>query len=253
MAGPVACCIEKLFLFVTSYLRSPFHNIKSNLHGGRCGRHCRCLKRGMVVAATQEQRCKHCKASIVNIECIDAIYVDFRLPERYQSKVRRGQTAVLDIDALPGQRYTVQIQAIDPLIDANGRSVGIRGCINNWALQLRPGMFAQINAVFGVRENASVIPQEAIIPQGGKQFSSSCWTDRPRRPAPPGALRSRWSCTAPARSKLSRRHQQAPCRPATWTTSRKKALPHPQRAIPADSWLLCLNPGDPPPISHATR
>ncbi len=109
-------------------------------------------------------------ADIVNLEDIDAIYVDFRLPERYQSKVRRGQTAMLDIDALPGQRYTAQIQAIDPLIDANGRSVGIRGCIDNRALQLRPGMFARVNVVFGVRDNASVIPEEAIVPQSGKQF-----------------------------------------------------------------------------------
>jgi len=109
-------------------------------------------------------------ADIVNLEDIDAIYVDFRLPERYQSKVRRGQTALLDIDALPGKSYTAQVQAIDPLIDANGRSVGIRGCIDNRALQLRPGMFARVNAVFGVRDNASVIPEEAIVPQSGKQF-----------------------------------------------------------------------------------
>ena len=109
-------------------------------------------------------------SDIVNLEDIDAIYVDFRLPERYQSKVRRGQTAMLEIDALPGQRYTAQIQAIDPLIDASGRSVGIRGCIDNRALTLRPGMFARVNAVFGVRNNALVIPEEAIIPQGGRQF-----------------------------------------------------------------------------------
>lgn len=109
-------------------------------------------------------------ADIVNIEDIDALYVDFRLPERYQSKVRRGQAAQLDIDALPGQTYTAQIQAIDPLIDASGRSVGIRGCIDNRALQLRPGMFARVNTVFGVRDNASVIPEEAIVPQSGKQF-----------------------------------------------------------------------------------
>lgn len=109
-------------------------------------------------------------ADIVNLEDIDAIYVDFRLPERYQSKIKRGQTALLDIDALPGTRYSAQIQAIDPLIDANGRSVGIRGCIDNRALQLRPGMFARVNVVFGVRDNASVIPEEAIVPQSGKQF-----------------------------------------------------------------------------------
>ena len=109
-------------------------------------------------------------SDIVNIEDIDAIYVDFRLPERFQSKVRRGQIATLDIDALPGQPYAAQIQAIDPLIDANGRSVGIRGCIDNRRLQLRPGMFARVNTVFGVKNDARVIPEEAIVPQGGKQF-----------------------------------------------------------------------------------
>lgn len=109
-------------------------------------------------------------ADIVNIEDIEAIYVDFRLPERYQAKVKHGQTAVLDMDALPGRKFTAQIQAIDPLIDANGRSIGIRGCIDNRQLQLRPGMFARVNTVFGVKANARVIPEEAIVPQGGKQF-----------------------------------------------------------------------------------
>ena len=109
-------------------------------------------------------------ADIVNIEDIDAIFVDFRLPERFQAKVKRGQTAMLDIDALPGREFSANIQAIDPLIDANGRSVGVRGCVDNRQLQLRPGMFARVNTVFGVRENARVIPEEAIIPQGGKQF-----------------------------------------------------------------------------------
>jgi membrane fusion protein (multidrug efflux system) len=109
-------------------------------------------------------------ADIVNVEDIEAIFVDFRLPERFQNKIKRGQTAMLDIDALPGRKYTAQIQAIDPLIDANGRSIGIRGCIDNRQLHLRPGMFARVNTVFGVRENARVVPEEAIVPQGARQF-----------------------------------------------------------------------------------
>ena len=108
-------------------------------------------------------------ADIVNIEDIAAIFVDFRLPERFQTKVQRGQRAIVDIDALPGRKFTAVVQAIDPLVDANGRSVGIRGCIDNRALQLRPGMFARVTAVFGERENARVIPEEAIVPQGGRQ------------------------------------------------------------------------------------
>jgi membrane fusion protein (multidrug efflux system) len=109
-------------------------------------------------------------ADIVNIEDLEAIYVDFRLPERYQGKVRPGQAALVDLDALPGRRFTAVVLAIDPLLDANGRSIGVRGCIDNRQLQLRPGMFARINPVFGVREEAKVIPEEAIVPQGGRQF-----------------------------------------------------------------------------------
>lgn len=109
-------------------------------------------------------------ADIVNIEDLDALYVDFRLPERFQTKLRPGQSAMVDVDALPGRRYGAVIQAIDPLVDANGRSIGVRGCIDNRHLQLRPGMFARITPVFGVREDARVIPEEAIVPQGGRQY-----------------------------------------------------------------------------------
>lgn len=109
-------------------------------------------------------------ADIVNIEDLEALYVDFRLPERFQTKVQRGQVAQVDVDALPGRRFAATIQAIDPLVDANGRSVGVRGCIDNRQMHLRPGMFARITAVFGVRDGARVVPEEAIVPQAGRQF-----------------------------------------------------------------------------------
>jgi membrane fusion protein (multidrug efflux system) len=109
-------------------------------------------------------------ADMVNVEDLDAVLLDFRLPERFQAKIRAGQKAQLTVDALPGRPFTALVQAVDPLIEANGRSVGVRGCIDNRQQQLRPGMFARVNAVFGMRENAMVIPEEAIIPQGGRTF-----------------------------------------------------------------------------------
>lgn len=109
-------------------------------------------------------------ADVVNIEDMDAVFVDYRLPERFQSRIRRGQQATVELDALPGKKFTAVVQAVDPLIDANGRSVGVRGCIDNRRLLLRPGMFARINTVFSEREKALVIPEEAIVPQGARQF-----------------------------------------------------------------------------------
>jgi membrane fusion protein (multidrug efflux system) len=109
-------------------------------------------------------------AEVVNLEDIDAVFVDYRLPERFQAKVRRGQVAEIDVDALPGRKFQAVVQAIDPLIDANGRSLGVRACIDNRRMQLRPGMFARVSTVFGARESAKVVPEEAIVPQGARQF-----------------------------------------------------------------------------------
>jgi len=107
---------------------------------------------------------------IVNLEDIDTVYVDYRLPERYQTLLKSGQKATVELDALPGRRFEARVQAVDPLIDANGRSIGVRASITNQQLLLRPGMFARVSTVFGSREKARVIPEEAIVPQGGRQF-----------------------------------------------------------------------------------
>jgi membrane fusion protein (multidrug efflux system) len=107
---------------------------------------------------------------MVNVEDIDTLYVDYRLPERLQTRVAKGQRAALEIDALPGRQFEAQVMAVDPLIDANGRSIGVRASIDNRKLELRPGMFARVTSVFGERKGALVIPEEAIVPQGGRLF-----------------------------------------------------------------------------------
>jgi len=109
-------------------------------------------------------------ADLVSLEDTSSMWVDFRLPERLQSKVRPGQTAQVTFDALPGVRYAALVQAISPQIDADGRAIAVRGCIDNRRLQLRPGMFARVTAVFGERSDANVVPEEAIVPDGAAPY-----------------------------------------------------------------------------------
>ena len=105
--------------------------------------------------------------AIVNLEDMAAMYVDFRLPERLQSRVQPGQLARVQVDALPDRAFAARVQAVDPQIDANGRSLSVRGCIDNRALQLRPGMFARVEAELGAPRDALLVPEEAIVSQGG--------------------------------------------------------------------------------------
>ena len=138
---------------------------------------------------------------IVNIEDIDAIYVDFRLPKRFQRKVRRGQTAQLDIDALPERKYTTQLQVIDRLIDASGRSISLRARVDNRQLQLRSGMFARTNEPSPARRS---LPAAGRVAQQVPTPAVSCRQARPSGaclPASRADLREaatrRWHATQP--------------------------------------------------------
>ena len=108
---------------------------------------------------------------LVNLEDTSQLTVDFRLPERYQNRIAPGQSVQVQLDALPGQRYQARVLAVDPLLDANGRSIAVRAEMpSSRGQELRPGMFARVLIVFSVNENALVVPEEALVPQGGRQY-----------------------------------------------------------------------------------
>jgi membrane fusion protein, multidrug efflux system len=109
-------------------------------------------------------------ADLVNIEDSRSMLVDLRLPERYSARLKPGQPVQLDVDALPGKPFAARIDALDSLVDANGRSLLVRARVDNPGGELRPGMFARARVVFAVRENAVVVPEEALVPMGGKQW-----------------------------------------------------------------------------------
>ncbi len=109
-------------------------------------------------------------ADVVNLEDLSLLMVDFRLPERYQAQIQLGQNVEVTLDALPGQTLTATVQAIDPQIDANGRSLLVRAAVEGPQTQgLRPGLFARVNVVLSVDEQALMIPEEGVVPLGGRQ------------------------------------------------------------------------------------
>ena len=109
-------------------------------------------------------------ADMVNLESIDPLKVDFRVPETYMRQVQPGQTLTVTFDALPGRKFDGKVLAVNPLIDAAGRSVVIRAIVRNADTSLRPGMFTRVNLITRDDKDALVIPEQAIVPQGDEQF-----------------------------------------------------------------------------------
>jgi membrane fusion protein (multidrug efflux system) len=107
---------------------------------------------------------------IVNIEDIKTLKVDFRVPERLFTQLKVGLPVEVMTDALPGATYRGAIEAINPRIDANGRSLELRASLGNTDGRLRPGMFARVRVIVGDRAEAFMVPEEAIVPQGDSFF-----------------------------------------------------------------------------------
>jgi membrane fusion protein (multidrug efflux system) len=108
---------------------------------------------------------------LVNLEDTSVLTVDFRLPERYQTRLARGQAVQVQLDAFPGRSFDAKVLAVDPLLDANGRSIAVRAVMPPTVGNvLRPGMFARVLTIFSINDAALVVPEEALVPQAGKQF-----------------------------------------------------------------------------------
>jgi membrane fusion protein (multidrug efflux system) len=107
---------------------------------------------------------------LVNLENIDRIKVDFRVPERYMRVVRTEGAIRITPDALPGEAFDGRIYAIDPQIDPAVRSIAVRALLSNAGRVLRPGMFVRISLIIDRAQKALVVPEEAIVRRGNQQF-----------------------------------------------------------------------------------
>ncbi|HEX2216510.1 MAG TPA: efflux RND transporter periplasmic adaptor subunit [Xanthobacteraceae bacterium] len=109
-------------------------------------------------------------AELVNLEKIDALKVDFKVPEIYLAQISVGQHVEVTVDALPDRTFNGKIYAIDPLVDINGRALHIRARLPNPDRVLRPGLFARITIKGMKEEEVVVVPESAIVPRGGDTF-----------------------------------------------------------------------------------
>ncbi|MEK1908118.1 MAG: efflux RND transporter periplasmic adaptor subunit [Pseudomonas sp.] len=107
---------------------------------------------------------------MVNLEVLDPLKVDFRIPQKAVSQVGVGQVIELSLDAYPGERFKGTIIALNPRLDEVGRSQAIRAQIGNSDHRLKPGQFVKVSVILAERPQALLIPEEAVMPMGQLLF-----------------------------------------------------------------------------------
>jgi membrane fusion protein (multidrug efflux system) len=100
---------------------------------------------------------------IATLQRIDALKIDFAVPEKYLDRVRIGAPLSFTV-AGRSKRYAGSVYAYDPRIDAETRTLLIRALCPNPGEELLPGSFANVDLTLGETEQALLVPAEALIP-----------------------------------------------------------------------------------------
>lgn len=87
-----------------------------------------------------------------------------------------GQTVEIEVEALPGERFTGEVAFIDPLLDARRRVTRVRVEVDNASGKLRPGMFVEavvrgeLGGQTAGRQKPLVVPASAPLFTGTRSL-----------------------------------------------------------------------------------
>jgi len=101
--------------------------------------------------------------TIVTVQQLDPIFVDFHLPQRNLAELKVGQKVTLKLDAFKGKTFEGTLSAISPKVDNDTRNVQIEASVPNPDRLLTPGMFADVSVDVGSEERHLTLPQTAVV------------------------------------------------------------------------------------------
>ena len=100
--------------------------------------------------------------SIVTLQALDPIYVDFYVPQQDMAQMKIGQSVTVKVDTYAGRVFTGRIEAVNARVDTATRTLQVRAAIANADRALLPGMFATVAVAIGAPQSLVTLPQTAV-------------------------------------------------------------------------------------------
>lgn len=108
-------------------------------------------------------------APILSILEIHPIIAAIYLTDKDYFRVKKGQKAVVTSDAFPGRTFSGKIERIAPLLKETSREARVEIEVPNLDEVLKPGMFINAQIEFANKENATVVPVNAVVKRDSQQ------------------------------------------------------------------------------------
>jgi membrane fusion protein, multidrug efflux system len=110
------------------------------------------------------------RTNITTLDDISSVRLDFQIPENLLARIATGSTVRATSLAYGTRNFAGKVAVIDTRIDPVTRSVRLTALLENPDLQLRPGMFLNVWLEVTKRDNALLIPEEAVVGEGPLQI-----------------------------------------------------------------------------------
>lgn len=107
---------------------------------------------------------------ITSLDDLSKVRLDFSVPEIFLGKLKEGLRVIARSTAYPGRTFEGVVTVIDTRVDPVSRAVRVNALFDNADEALKPGLFISVELALDRRENAAIIDEEALVPEGARQF-----------------------------------------------------------------------------------
>ncbi len=111
------------------------------------------------------------RTPITTLDDISKVRLDFQVPENLLARIKTDAAIKASSVAFGDRKFDGRVAVIDTRIDPLTRSVKLTAIVDNPDLALRPGMFMNAWLEVAKREQALLIPEEAIVGEGPLQIA----------------------------------------------------------------------------------
>jgi Cu(I)/Ag(I) efflux system membrane fusion protein/cobalt-zinc-cadmium efflux system membrane fusion protein len=110
-------------------------------------------------------------ANLFTLANLDALWIIADVFERDAPWVKKGQTASIEMDYMPGSLKEAKVDYIYPVLNRKNRTIKIRLILPNPNVILKPGMFATVRIHSKPVEDSVLVPTEAVIHSGERNIA----------------------------------------------------------------------------------
>ena len=107
--------------------------------------------------------------TIGRISSTDKLEIKTSVPERFISKIKLNQKAILTFDAYPGETFTAKVTKISPVLDTSTRTMSVTLILDPPDSKIKIGMYARIKLITDHKSNAIIIPTTALVTRSQEQ------------------------------------------------------------------------------------